>query len=186
MKKAHLMIGSLLILFFITACKEPAPSQLSRRADSLLQEIDSLNHRIISADLDSIQDQFTKITSAHLFLSENLEKFSDMDLNNELYLQLDSVARTIGLCLNACHNFYSEISVTENQLEIIRMEITEGEIPDSTLSHKMAQESILLQDLTERVMLRLEILQAQLNIYRDIQPDIERYVEQLSIKQPVE
>lgn len=186
MKKANLMIGPLLILLFMPACNEPAPSQLSRRADSLLQEADSLNHKIIAVNLDSIHDLFTKISSEHAFLSENLEKFPGMDLNRERYMQLDSVTLIIGFCLDACNHFYSELSVTENQLEMIMEEIKEGEIPDSTLSNKMERESVLLDDLTERVMLRIELLQIQLSIYRDIQPDIERYVEQLRIKQPVE
>jgi hypothetical protein len=50
----------------------------------------------------------------------------------------------------------------------------------------MEQESVLLKDLTERVLLRMEILQTQLTIYHDIQPDIEDYIERLSNIQPVE
>jgi hypothetical protein len=186
MKKAYLMIGSWLILLFIPACKEPAPSQLSQRADSLLQEVDSLNHAIISANLDSIQDLYSKISSEHAFLLENFEKFPDVEIDEEQYVKLDSITLIVGFCLDACNQFYSEISAVENHLERIAEEIEEGEIPDSTISHQIEQESALLMDLTERVMLRMEMLQTQLSIYRDIQPDVECYVEQLSKKQPVD
>jgi hypothetical protein len=186
MKKATLMISSWLILLLIPACKEPAPSLLSCKADSLLQEVDSLNRFIITANLDSIQDLYTKISSEHAFLLENFEKFSDKEIDEEQYIKLDSVTLIVGFCLDACNQFYAEISVVENHLERIREEIEEGEIPDSTLSHQIEQESVLLDDLTERVLLRMELLQTQLSIYRDMQLDIEHYVEQLSIRQPVE
>lgn len=186
MKMAKLMVGLVFILFFIPACKEPAPCVLTNRADSLLHEVISLNQKIISANLDSIQSVFSKISSEHALLSENMENFSNPDLSIERYLLLDSVTRIIGLCLNACNDFYSEISFSENQLEMILEEIAEGEIPDSTLSDKMDKESALLNDIKERVMLRMELLQNHLKIYEDIQPDIERYVEQINSKRPLE
>ncbi len=177
------MIGPLLFLLLFPACKNPAPHPLSQQADSLLQVVDSLHKKIISANLDSIQDLYTKISSEQVFLMKNLEQFAALDLNRDRYLQLDSVTRVIGLCLDACNDFYSEISVSENHLEMIAEEIAEREIPDSTLKVKIVRESALLDDLTKRVMFRMELMQTQLRTYRNIQPDIEHYVEQLNKKQ---
>ncbi len=180
------MISSLMILLCLPACRTPAPTPLSLRADSLLQEVDSLNKKMISANLDSIQDLFAKISSEHAFLMENLEEFPALNLNNEQYKQLDSITRIIGLCLDACNDFYSEISVSENHLEMIAEEIDEGDIPDSVLNVKLTQESVLLDNLAIRVTARMELMHSHLRIYRDIQPYIEHYIEQLKTKQGVE
>lgn len=180
------MIGLVFILFLTPACKEPAPSRLSQRADSLLLEVDSLNQRIISANLDSIQALYAKISSEYTLISENMDNFSELDLSRERYMLLDSITNIIGFCLNACNAFYSEISSTENHLEMIKEEITEGEVTDSLLSERMDKEAALLNDITERVVFRMELLQTHLRIYQDIQPDIEHYVEQITAKHPPE
>lgn len=181
-----MIILSLLILMVDHSCKEPAPSLLTRQADSLIQEVDSLNYKIVSANLDSIQNLYAQISSDHTLLTENLSTFSELDFDKERYLQLDSITLIIGLCLDACSDFQSEVSVIGNQLEMIKEEIAEGEIPDSSLIIKIEQESALLGDLANRISFRMELLRTHLGAYDNIQPEIQGYVEQIALRNPIE
>jgi hypothetical protein len=186
MKKAFVIIFFLLLLLIKYSCQEPAPSLLTSRVDSLIQEVDSLNFKIVSANLDSMRNLYAQISSNHTILTENLSMFSELEFDKERYLQLDSITLIVGLCLDACNDFHSEIYVIENQLEMIKEEIANGKIPDASLRIKIEQESFLLGDITTRVLLRMELLGIHLGAYYKIQPEIQGYVEQIAEKYPIE
>ena len=168
------------------SCKQPAPSMLMQQTDSLLLEVDSLNNKIVSANLDSIQDLYIQILREHTLLSENLSVSMEPSISKEIYVELDSIMQIIGFCLEACNEFHSEVSIIENHLVMIKEDVLEGEFTDSSLITKVEQESSLLEELTDRVLLRMNLLQTQMDKYNIILPDIQVYVKQSSEKNPTE
>jgi len=186
MKKAYLFILFCLFLISNYSCKEPAPSMLMQQTDSLLLEVDSLNNKIISANLDSIRNLYIQILREHTLLSENLSISTEPSFNKEIYVELDSIMQIIGFCLKACNEFHSEVSIIESHLVMIKEDVLEGEFTDSSLITKVEQESSLLDDLTDRILLRMNLLQTQMDKYNIILPEIRLYVKQASEKNPTE
>jgi hypothetical protein len=161
---------------FQNSCKPVTPSDLTSLADSLLLEVRNLNYSIISANLDSIDLLYSDISAQHVTLSQNIDKFQDLEISEDIYLQLDSIMEIIGFCLRACNDFHSEISVIESHIQSVRNEISDGNLPDSTLTSKLKQESSLLNDLVFRVSLRMNLLRMHLESYEHIDDEINTYL----------
>lgn len=162
------------ILFF--SCRQPTGSPLSIEADNLIDQVVQLNQLMIVTDLDSIHQIQVQILSDLDLLTENLGLLAEAGYDPEIYRRFDSLSIIIGYCLASCNDFYQEISVIERHLEIILDDITGKEVPDSVLANRLEQETVLLSDLTDRIINRLDIMKSQLQIYNEIQPSLDEYM----------
>jgi hypothetical protein len=179
MNRFPIVILLLLLAFLINNCNTPEPSHLSLRADSLIQEVVGLNNKIISANLDSIQHIYSQIIEQHTLLAEHKSKFSEVMIDEERFVRLDTILLTLGFCLKACNEFQSEVSVIESHLQQLKDAYSQQSIPDSTLKKQLDQESALLKDLITRISMRMDLMYLQLGSYDSIQHDISTYLKSI-------
>lgn len=171
----------LILCFSLISCKQQTINPLALEADSLLQTISALNQEIMAANLDSINQVYSILSSDRVMMAENLSQLPDNVYDKELIRQFDTTVLTIGLCLGACNDFHQELSVIERHLNMIRADISKGQKPDSTIEIRISREAELFEDLKTRIYQRLDILRNQLKIYNELEPEIQSYKEQLSL-----
>jgi len=175
----NLIFLTLILLFFFISCKNNNHSKEIKKIDSLYTVIDSIEKNLIKADTAKIKGVF----KVYLHNIEQIkEKFNDKKEDSTW-----SVITTYGIIrkplkdfLKKIPGFYDEIKFSKKQLDSLKTDIKNNNIPDNKISEYTKTEADAVNNLMQEVNISINLVNARLQLFDSLNPKVIKVIEKLT------
>mgnify|MGYP001571848723 FL=1 len=173
-----IIITAVAALCLLSACKSYKHQKELQTIDSLNIVIDSIERNLSQADTGRVKKIFAEYTQNLESIKENFDDQKD-DSTWPALTAYGIINKPLKNFLKNFNGFCEEISYSRKQLDSLRTDIENGNIPEENISSYSKTEADAVNDLKTTVDLALRDVNDKMHLFDSLNPKIIRIIERL-------
>ena len=176
MKK--LIFLSLSLPFFFISCNNNKHPKEIKKIDSLITVIDSIEQNLINADT-------AKIRSVYNIYLNNIDQIKE-NFNDKKEDSTWSVITTYWIIrkplkefFKKCPHFFNEINFSKKQLDSLKTDINNNNIPENKISEYTKTEADAVNNLMQEVSVSINLVNDRIHLFDSLNPKVIKVIEKL-------
>ncbi|HDJ33449.1 MAG TPA: hypothetical protein ENF21_05055 [Bacteroidetes bacterium] len=158
------------------SCRQEEPSEEIKKIQALEDMANELRQVLSSEYLDTMYREYERMKERVGVLEEGIYAGPDIQ---DYYRTKESyriVFQKMDSCIHSCADFQKEISFLLSELEMLKQEVQNDILSTEEFQEKYRKEAELFRGISSRIHRAYRISYEQLEIYRELEPEIKKYM----------